>query len=312
MEAYNTIENACRSIANTLNIQESESVASTAEKLSKSIEDGSELSKMNSNLILKSGISSVKLASLDKLLKELNDDYEFRRKAMLRRLDTVIQAFIWSPKAVEESAVVSNILLDIYHKRDALVHENIYVWDMLAATTDLMTAKGKVSSTFAVQSNLKSISIGHVPNRGGLPEGYTRKQIERSVIQANIALSQKDTGRWVGQGVGVDNRQTHDHQQHHQGYGGRGGGGRGRGHHQHYNDGDYKRPHTSHGHGSNAYGSQYSNQHGYQHGNQYGHQQSYTYGDYTDYNSRQGQQSHRDVYYEDRGHQRQKHRRWNN
>eukprot|EP00820_Chromera_velia_P002206 Cvel_15787.t1-p1 / transcript=Cvel_15787.t1 / gene=Cvel_15787 / organism=Chromera_velia_CCMP2878 / gene_product=hypothetical protein / transcript_product=hypothetical protein / location=Cvel_scaffold1185:1-3008(-) / protein_length=434 / sequence_SO=supercontig / SO=protein_coding / is_pseudo=false len=79
-----------------------------------------------------------------------------------------------------------------------------------------------------VPSKLRSVTIGRVIDRGGVPEGYTETEVQRDVGKANERMKAGDGGssrggmhggsKWTGHGVGVQSQQPHSHS------GGRGGG----------------------------------------------------------------------------------------
>merc|ERR1719171_2846676 len=98
---------------------------------------------------------------------------------------------------------------------------HISTWHMLGASHENCQDMGKVSgSVFSLKSVVKTVIIGAVPDRGGVPEGYTVEDITKDVVKANVSLQMKDMGRgkggasaqaaaalaakkWVGRGMGA-------------------------------------------------------------------------------------------------------------
>merc|ERR1719433_234303 len=77
--------------------------------------------------------------------------------------------------------------------RDHLGNASINRWHMLASDQSAFQDSGKVSSNNVLKSVVKTIIIGAVPDRGGVPEGYTVEDIAKDIIKSNIALTAKDT-----------------------------------------------------------------------------------------------------------------------
>jgi len=148
-----------------------------------------------------------------------NQEYSVRRKVLTRRLDVTIQAFLWSPKADKYMEQISQAIAAIMDWRDHLGSAHIGSWHMLATDEKAVQEPPKVSSITALKSVVKTIIIGAVPDRGGVPEGYTVEDIAKDIVKANISLTRKDQGgggkgasaqaaaamaskRWVGKGMG--------------------------------------------------------------------------------------------------------------
>merc|ERR1719343_2006747 len=103
--------------------------------------------------------------------------------------------------------------------RDKLGAASISKWSVFAADQNARVDY-KVSSVTAISSVVKTVIIGAVPDRGGVPEGYTVEDITKDIVKANVALTFKDDGgkgkkgaaaqqagamaakRWVGKGMG--------------------------------------------------------------------------------------------------------------
>ena len=58
------------------------------------------------------------------------------------------------------------------------------MWHLLGATWRVFDDQEmKVSSRYALKSVVKTVIIGHVPDRGGVPEGYTVEDIGKDVTK---------------------------------------------------------------------------------------------------------------------------------
>eukprot|EP00435_Cladocopium_sp_Y103_P013589 s192_g3.t1 len=153
------------------------------------------------------------------VMEIFNQEYSVRRKVLTRRLDVTIQAFLWSPKADSYMEQISQAIAAVMDWRDHLSSANIGSWHMLATDEKTVQEPPKISSITALKSVVKTIIIGAVPDRGGVPEGYTVEDIAKDIVKANVALTKKDQGgggkgasaqtaaamsakRWVGKGMG--------------------------------------------------------------------------------------------------------------
>eukprot|EP00922_Rhytidocystis_sp_ex-Travisia-forbesii_P020663 GHVS01030364.1.p2 GENE.GHVS01030364.1~~GHVS01030364.1.p2 ORF type:complete len:274 (+),score=66.30 GHVS01030364.1:796-1617(+) len=112
----------------------------------------------------------------------------------------------------------------IYYEYDFL----FFLHDMCTPhRRELLAEEGKVSSRYALKSAIKTVTIGGVASKGGVPEGYSVREVTQDVQKANLSLLQKDQKEgtrggktWSGKGQGKEPASP---------YGGRGGGGHRRG-----------------------------------------------------------------------------------
>lgn len=183
-------------------------------------------------------LSAQQETMVNQLIGIFNREYTTRRKVLTRRLDVTIQAFLWSPKADKYMEEFSQAIAAVMDWRDKLGAANISLWNMFAADYSACEDKGKVS-TSTLDSVVKKVVIPAVPDRGGVPEGYTVEDITKDVVKANVALKVKDHGsafgkgasaqaaaamaskRWLGKGMGVGSDNVPDNS----GGKGQGGGG---------------------------------------------------------------------------------------
>ena len=149
------------------------------------------------------------------IIDDFNLEYVNRRTVLSRRLDVTIQAFLKSPNAEKSQREIQDLVKDLKWKNET---PTIGMWHLLAATTALLDMdRSRISSKHTVSSAVKTVIIGHVPDRGGVPEGYTMEDIGKDVTKANVLLTKKDGGgggfasgaiqstvkRWQGAGMGV-------------------------------------------------------------------------------------------------------------
>eukprot|EP00429_Kryptoperidinium_foliaceum_P046408 CAMPEP_0176104316 /NCGR_PEP_ID=MMETSP0120_2-20121206/52343_1 /TAXON_ID=160619 /ORGANISM="Kryptoperidinium foliaceum, Strain CCMP 1326" /LENGTH=391 /DNA_ID=CAMNT_0017438419 /DNA_START=117 /DNA_END=1289 /DNA_ORIENTATION=+ len=158
--------------------------------------------------------------SVAQLIDMFNKEYTTRRKVLTRRLDVTIQAFLWSTKADSYMEQISQAIAAIMDWRDHLGEASIGMWHLFSIDHNMAMDPGKVSSISVLKSVVKTIIIGAVPDRGGVPEGYTVEDIAKDIVKANVALTRKDQGggfgagssaqaaaamaskRWIGKGMG--------------------------------------------------------------------------------------------------------------
>lgn len=163
--------------------------------------------------------------TIGSLIDTFNGEYTTRRKVLTRRLDVTIQAFLWSPKADQYMEQFSQAIAAVMDWRDKLSAAHIGRWNIFAADMN-SCMDSKVSSVNAIKSVVKNIIIGAVPDRGGVPEGYTVEDISKDIVKANIALTAKDTPggkgkggasqyadalakkRWIGKGMGSEDAES--------------------------------------------------------------------------------------------------------
>jgi len=112
----------------------------------------------------------------------LRNEYTVRRQILLRRLDVTVQVMCSCDRAAV--ATIQRQITDILSKmwagwrRDATEAPPLSEWSALAVTRGVLAraVTARVSGPGArVSSKVKKVSIGAVPNRGGKPEGYTKK-----------------------------------------------------------------------------------------------------------------------------------------
>lgn len=134
---------------------------------------------------------------LKQVIGVLNKEYGDRRKVLCRRLDVTIQAFQKSPKAEYATAEIGAVIASVMNWRDQALESVVTVYDLLAADPSLLIMD-RISSKYKCASHIKSVVIGAVPDRGGVPEGYTMDALAKDVVKANLALKTKDTGKGKG------------------------------------------------------------------------------------------------------------------
>ncbi|XP_069090777.1 protein FAM98A [Pleurodeles waltl] len=159
---------------------------------------------------------------IEAINQAISNEYEVRRKMLLKRLDVTVQSFGWSDKAKNQSEKLAKVYQP---KRSALLNKcSISVAHLLAARHDLSkilrTSSGSIREKSACAIN--KVLMGRVPDRGGRPNEIEAPPPEMPPWQKRPEGPQQQGG---GRGGG-GGRGSYD-----QSYGGRGsydhGGGRG-------------------------------------------------------------------------------------
>uniref|UniRef100_A0A182YE84 Uncharacterized protein n=1 Tax=Anopheles stephensi TaxID=30069 RepID=A0A182YE84_ANOST len=151
-------------------------------------------------------------AKLEKLQKDLDQEYDLRRKMLLTRLDVTIQSFKWSNRVKDKEQTIAERYAEKRKVLDALEvgGRDTDIAALLAARETLAIIE-KTSSA-SVRKNTKSKIqrhiIGRVPDRGGRAYEHNPPPLEMPSWQ-----TQRSTGGGGGRG----------------GFGGGRGGGRGGG-----------------------------------------------------------------------------------
>lgn len=136
------------------------------------------------------GIKTVQDAErLQKVCANVDLEYQERARVLVTRLGVTAQAFFQTKNANQDS------MAEIYRRALARINAVdatpfVSAFSILAATEDLLSAVNayKVCS---IPSLIKKINIGHVADRGGVPEGFTQHAVCQDVRNANHALQSK-------------------------------------------------------------------------------------------------------------------------
>ncbi|XP_076619680.1 protein FAM98A [Colletes latitarsis] len=144
--------------------------------------------------------------------QELHDEYRMRRDMLLKRLDVTIQSFLWSDRMKSKE----NELSKQYEETRKFLNTepDITFADLLAARDDiaLMEKTSNASVRKNTRSEINSVIIGVVPDRGGRPYEQEPPPPEMPPWQKDRVQGPSTSGGGRGGGGG--------------GYrGGRGGGG---------------------------------------------------------------------------------------
>lgn len=119
---------------------------------------------------------SQQLPMLHALVATLNAQYEERRRALLKRFDVTVESFLWSEKsrAHDNKAIFADAVHRCYQLKTELSKAGHYLWDVFTTLPAILSQETeKISAREEELKNaLKAITIGNVPHRGGVPEGY--------------------------------------------------------------------------------------------------------------------------------------------
>ncbi|XP_029925841.1 protein FAM98A [Myripristis murdjan] len=119
--------------------------------------------------LMKKALGPVHMEKIEAINQALVNEYEVRRKMLLKRLDVTVQSFGWSDRAKTHAEKMAKI----YHPlRAALsMKSKISVAHLLAARDDLSkilrTSSGRIREKTACAIN--KVLMGRVPDRGGRP-----------------------------------------------------------------------------------------------------------------------------------------------
>uniref|UniRef100_A0A3Q1HLW5 Family with sequence similarity 98 member A n=2 Tax=Anabas testudineus TaxID=64144 RepID=A0A3Q1HLW5_ANATE len=119
--------------------------------------------------LMKKSLGPVHLEKIEAINQALVNEYEVRRKMLLKRLDVTVQSFGWSDRAKTHAEKLAKVYQPL---RIALCTKSkISVAHLLAARQDfskiLRTSSGKIREKTSCAIN--KVLMGRVPDRGGRP-----------------------------------------------------------------------------------------------------------------------------------------------
>ncbi|XP_041638363.1 protein FAM98A [Cheilinus undulatus] len=119
--------------------------------------------------LMKKPLGPVHMEKIEAINQALVNEYDVRRKMLLKRLDVTVQSFGWSDRAKTHSEKLAKVYQPL---RSALITKSkISVAHLLAARQDfskiLRTSSGKIREKTACAIN--KVLMGRVPDRGGRP-----------------------------------------------------------------------------------------------------------------------------------------------
>ncbi|XP_041105918.1 protein FAM98A-like [Polyodon spathula] len=177
--------------------------------------------------LMKKPLGPVHWEKIEVINQALVNEYEVRRKMLLKRLDVTVQSFGWSERAKTRADQLAKVYPP---KRTALATKsNISIAHLYAAREDLSkilrTSSGRIREMSACAIN--KVLMGRVPDRGGRPN-----EIEPPPPEMPPWQTRQDGPQQYGGGGGQQNRGGGRGGYDQQSQGGRGGydrGGGGRG-----------------------------------------------------------------------------------
>uniref|UniRef100_A0A0B8RSM1 Protein FAM98A n=1 Tax=Lygus hesperus TaxID=30085 RepID=A0A0B8RSM1_LYGHE len=109
-------------------------------------------------------------AMLEKVNKDLQEQYENRRKMLLKRLDVTIQSFQWSERMKGKENDIAEKYCSI--RNNLTASTSVKLSDLIAARAHLAVLEKTSSASVRknTQSSINKVIIGRVPDRGGRPE----------------------------------------------------------------------------------------------------------------------------------------------
>uniref|UniRef100_A0A4W5R8X6 Family with sequence similarity 98 member A n=1 Tax=Hucho hucho TaxID=62062 RepID=A0A4W5R8X6_9TELE len=186
--------------------------------------------------LMKKALGPVHFEKIEAINQALVNEYEVRRKMLLKRLDVTVQSFGWSDKAKKHAEKLANVYPPL--RSTLATKSKVSVAHLFAAREDLSkimrTSSGRIRERTACAIN--KVLMGRVPDRGGRPTEIEAPPPEMPTWQKRQDGPQGGGhygggGRGGGRGGGGYQHDNHNQDGgRHQDRGGRGGrGGRGRG-----------------------------------------------------------------------------------
>ncbi|CDQ70681.1 unnamed protein product [Oncorhynchus mykiss] len=188
--------------------------------------------------LMKKALGPVHFEKIEAINQALVNEYEVRRKMLLKRLDVTVQSFGWSDKAKKHAEKLANVYPPL--RSTLATKSKVSVAHLFAAREDLSkimrTSSGRIREKTACAIN--KVLMGRVPDRGGRPTEIEAPPPEMPTWQKRQDGPQGG-GHYGGGGRGGSRGGYDQHSQGGRGgyerggggyeRGGRGGGGGGRG-----------------------------------------------------------------------------------
>ncbi|XP_068424098.1 protein FAM98A [Clinocottus analis] len=184
--------------------------------------------------LLKKPLGPVHVEKIEAINQALVNEYEVRRKMLLKRLDVTVQSFGWSDRAKTHTEKLSRVYQPLRSALDT--KSKMSAAHLLAARQDfskiLRTSSGKMREKTACPIN--KVLMGRVPDRGGRPCEIEAPPPEMPSWQKRQDAPQGG-GHYGGHGGGRGGYDHHGqggrggYERGHADRGGRGGGGGGGG-----------------------------------------------------------------------------------
>uniref|UniRef100_A0A674CG46 Family with sequence similarity 98 member A n=1 Tax=Salmo trutta TaxID=8032 RepID=A0A674CG46_SALTR len=119
--------------------------------------------------LMKKALGPVHFEQIEDLNHALVNEYEVRRKMLLKRLDVTVQSFGWSDKAKKHAEKLANVYPPL--RSTLATKRKVSVAHLFAAREDLSkimhTSSGRTRERTACAIN--KVLMGRVPDRGGRP-----------------------------------------------------------------------------------------------------------------------------------------------
>uniref|UniRef100_A0A4W5NAI8 Family with sequence similarity 98 member A n=1 Tax=Hucho hucho TaxID=62062 RepID=A0A4W5NAI8_9TELE len=119
--------------------------------------------------LMKKALGPVHFEEIEDLNHALVNEYEVRRKLLLKRLDVTVQSFGWSDKAKKHAEKLASVYLPL--RSTLATKSKVSVAHLFAAREDLSkimrTSSGRMRERTACAIN--KVLMGRVPDRGGRP-----------------------------------------------------------------------------------------------------------------------------------------------
>jgi hypothetical protein len=160
-----------------------------------------------------SGLSEKQWQLVDTYAKELSADFQMRSDLVIQRLDVTVESFLWSDRVQK----LEKRLMAVYKPGFARLRRpaNLYVEDLLAATTELL-AMYKASSVH-IRKEVSNEITGYMLDQAPLDRGGRTSELVGFSPETSFGGHGRRGGGWGRRhgGGGGYNRQHRNQQEHH-------------------------------------------------------------------------------------------------
>lgn len=174
----------------------------------------------DSRYLVRSGyLRECNLPNLQNTLDALNQEYTLRQKSLVTRFGVLAHSLLYSLRSRGHEQAIFDEYQQICDRAVSMSQGPVSMCRSAVSTMSppvstmspgvftmspgvsifvsilsLLTATHETvrSRTLPVDSPLKKLRVGSVPDRGGVPEGYCSAHVERDRVRANQAMRQKD------------------------------------------------------------------------------------------------------------------------
>jgi len=165
----------------------------------------------------------VQLSVLRDVYETLKEDYSLRVRVLRKRIEVTLQSFVWGGKTKSNPQIEAELTRQVSRRMKEFPRTSQVDFYELFSATPLVTHITRMTSReYSLQSKVKLVVIGSVPDRGGRVDASTRMEKEFGMPAFTRRVSSEGSGSSGSGGGGRGGSRG----------GGRGGGGGGGGSHR--------------------------------------------------------------------------------